>query len=659
MAQAAEKQESSDIPRNTASHVTASQNAPPNPNQAKRFNHRSWRIDEDTSFWQTYITEAEKFDKEMVDGWNQSLDNLLVFSGLFSAVNTAFIIETYKSLRQDPADEIARMFRLLLKHRNDDYQFSDKELGFAFEGPERPAIRINSIFFASLSCSLLVALGAVQGKDWLTRYNHPGLASKPYSVQAHYRQKKLDGLERWGFRLLVRFLPFLMQLSLALFLAGVTLFLWEISKDVAVVVMGFALAGLLSYLVSFLISVCDPSAPFQTLLSDYSNERVLPFLSSVINSIIPTKDPTTWLETVWLGLSGHPSRKFRPNAGFAGFGRWEKIERIEEAGNSEEEKEIRSAECVGWLFEQAEQADVVLRTINVASLLPPNSILQAFNRRPGLVNRLATRYSSYVEERVWTEWRIAHSHTIITGIALFHILKARLFTGSDEAELSLSKHRIRSLEGCDKVNNHDAGAKQTNSDTEVSSHDSGAKPTNCDRNKSTSRVLEMVICCVEMLLPDSEGADVSAFEECFKYVSHPENFGSPVQIPMGPMQEIPNSTLTDLNVTVIPSGLLLDALISCAIRRIVDEKWGEGWYERYKVKEVLSCLRKELERERPQKLSEEMISHIAILVSVIQLARRPNAEDSEGGIYLEEIRKAWYVVDKRWVADMWQTLNTR
>ncbi|KAG8960058.1 hypothetical protein FRC03_007103, partial [Tulasnella sp. 419] len=112
---AAEKQDSYGVPRN---NTTTSQGSGPllSPNQDKPFseytpgNARSWRIDDDTSFWQTYITEAEKYDKEMVDGWNRSLDNLLVFSGLFSGVNTAFIIETYKLLQQDPAEETARMF---------------------------------------------------------------------------------------------------------------------------------------------------------------------------------------------------------------------------------------------------------------------------------------------------------------------------------------------------------------------------------------------------------------------------------------------------------------------------------------------------------------------------------------------------------------------
>ncbi|KAG8915121.1 hypothetical protein FRC02_004661 [Tulasnella sp. 418] len=73
---------------NTPSHLKST--SPSSQNQEKlellsdsehhSSNLRPWRIDDDMSFWQTYITEAEKFDKEMVDGWNRSLDNLLVFS---------------------------------------------------------------------------------------------------------------------------------------------------------------------------------------------------------------------------------------------------------------------------------------------------------------------------------------------------------------------------------------------------------------------------------------------------------------------------------------------------------------------------------------------------------------------------------------------------
>ncbi|KAG8941503.1 hypothetical protein FRC03_004411, partial [Tulasnella sp. 419] len=566
-------------------------------------NLRSWRIDDDMSFWQTYITEAEKFDKEMVDGWNRSLDNLLVFSGLFSGVNTAFIIETYKLLQQDPAEETARMFRLLLKHRNDDYQFSDEELGFTFGGPEKPAIRINSIFFASLSCSLLVALGAVQGKDWLTHYDHHGLASKPHSAQARNRQKKLDGLKRWKFRLLISFLPLLMQISLALFLGGVIVFLWEISSDVAAVVMGFALAGFLGYLVSLFIAIRHPSSPFQTPLSLYLYEPVDVFLNTLRRIMTPRNDSTGKTTVLGKLRSRMDSRYFSPVAQFTGIiGHrvskclvWvkKKLAPIENAGELGMEHNMTSAGCVGWLFEQAEQPEVVLRTLSVASLLPPHHVLEAFNGRPGLLERLATLYSSYVEQRVGKQRSIPNpKETVITSIALFHILKPHLRPNSAKVELALPKHRIRSHKDC-------------------ISDAPGVK------DQDLFKVFAIVICCIEMILPDSEGADASAFKECFKYISEPKKFGLPVTLSI-PAPSISNTTLTHLNLTVFPSGLLLDAVIASAVRHIRDDSWRADWYRYYDIPDLLKTLKNVLSDDP----SEETISHTAIVMAAVQLARR-------------------------------------
>ncbi|CAE6365037.1 unnamed protein product [Rhizoctonia solani] len=39
--------------------------------------------------WKVYVQETDKWDRELVDGWNKSLDVILVFAALFSAVSTS------------------------------------------------------------------------------------------------------------------------------------------------------------------------------------------------------------------------------------------------------------------------------------------------------------------------------------------------------------------------------------------------------------------------------------------------------------------------------------------------------------------------------------------------------------------------------------------
>ncbi|KAK0231760.1 hypothetical protein EDD85DRAFT_775554, partial [Armillaria nabsnona] len=49
--------------------------------------------------WRTYLEECGAFDIEMLEGWRDGLDVLLVFAGLFSAVVTTFVIQTSQNLQ--------------------------------------------------------------------------------------------------------------------------------------------------------------------------------------------------------------------------------------------------------------------------------------------------------------------------------------------------------------------------------------------------------------------------------------------------------------------------------------------------------------------------------------------------------------------------------
>ncbi|KAG8678360.1 hypothetical protein FRC09_019900, partial [Ceratobasidium sp. 395] len=71
----------------------------------------------DSRIWPAYVKEAEMWDEEMVDGWNRSLDVMLIFTALFSAVSTTFVVESFKSLQPDPsqtsADALLEITQLL------------------------------------------------------------------------------------------------------------------------------------------------------------------------------------------------------------------------------------------------------------------------------------------------------------------------------------------------------------------------------------------------------------------------------------------------------------------------------------------------------------------------------------------------------------------
>ncbi|KAJ7485883.1 hypothetical protein FB451DRAFT_1392607 [Mycena latifolia] len=48
--------------------------------------------------WAVSISEAEKYDKSLVESWKSDMEGMLILAGLFSASFTAFIVESYKTL---------------------------------------------------------------------------------------------------------------------------------------------------------------------------------------------------------------------------------------------------------------------------------------------------------------------------------------------------------------------------------------------------------------------------------------------------------------------------------------------------------------------------------------------------------------------------------
>ncbi|THU78125.1 hypothetical protein K435DRAFT_594984, partial [Dendrothele bispora CBS 962.96] len=54
--------------------------------------------------WQTYLDQAQNYDKLLLEGWKGDMDGMLLFSALYSAILTALIIESYQKLQEDPAD---------------------------------------------------------------------------------------------------------------------------------------------------------------------------------------------------------------------------------------------------------------------------------------------------------------------------------------------------------------------------------------------------------------------------------------------------------------------------------------------------------------------------------------------------------------------------
>ncbi|KAF9552344.1 hypothetical protein CPC08DRAFT_647016, partial [Agrocybe pediades] len=96
-------------------------------------------------------------DKIQCDAWKEEVQNLLIFAGLFSAVVTAFAIESYKLLQPDPDDNmfnvVAHIAVRLDNPTSSSLGIFSNQAAPPFS-PSPSAIRVNIFWFLSLVLSL-------------------------------------------------------------------------------------------------------------------------------------------------------------------------------------------------------------------------------------------------------------------------------------------------------------------------------------------------------------------------------------------------------------------------------------------------------------------------------------------------------------------------
>ncbi|KAK0479950.1 hypothetical protein EDD18DRAFT_1086245, partial [Armillaria luteobubalina] len=176
--------------------------------------------------WRTCLEESAASDGEMVEGWRDGLDVLLVFAGLFSAVVTTFVAQTSQSLQVNYSQVTTLLLIELINVQRSTSNGSlvnnipHTDLTFS---PSTSDSWVNGLWFTSLSLSLSAALFAVLTKQWIHQYM--SVPSRSSRDRCHVRQFRYMGLEQWGVGLIIGLLPVLLGASLGVFLVGLVLFI--------------------------------------------------------------------------------------------------------------------------------------------------------------------------------------------------------------------------------------------------------------------------------------------------------------------------------------------------------------------------------------------------------------------------------------------------
>ncbi|KAG1745040.1 uncharacterized protein EDB91DRAFT_173492 [Suillus paluster] len=225
--------------------------------------------DDRSRFWGIYKRIAEEHDGEFLERYNGDMDIVLVFSGLFSAISTSFIVAMEYKLSPDPSDTTNALLTQLV-------QIGLGNIAEAGSTPAAPAstfspstsdIRIQTIAYASLSMSLLAAFGAVLGKQWLGYYKSNRYGRGSQEERGKRRQEKFDGIITWYFDGVVQSFPILLQISLLLFGIALSANIWYEQPTIAWVVISTTVFGFLFYSLTVMASLISPACPFQTPIS--------------------------------------------------------------------------------------------------------------------------------------------------------------------------------------------------------------------------------------------------------------------------------------------------------------------------------------------------------------------------------------------------------
>ncbi|CAE6455647.1 unnamed protein product [Rhizoctonia solani] len=238
----------------------------------QEFDEEGKELGPDAQVWKTYVREADQVDEEMVDGWNKSMDVILIFAALFSAISTAFVIESYKSLKPNPPDASSQALLIisqtLMLIANGSQPSSNPPTPDA-ETPVFQAsakdICVNVLWFLSLSLSVAVSLISMLAKEWCLEFMS-GRTGPPGS-QARRRQRRWDGLVKWRMKEVIVMLPSLIHVSLLLFAIGLCVFLWDVHYGVAIPVVVITTISAGAYFACTIVPLLYDFCPYGTVLS--------------------------------------------------------------------------------------------------------------------------------------------------------------------------------------------------------------------------------------------------------------------------------------------------------------------------------------------------------------------------------------------------------
>ncbi|KAJ8096087.1 hypothetical protein PM082_022660 [Marasmius tenuissimus] len=187
--------------------------------------------------WEVIMKEVNSLDEGLIGGWKEDIDTLLVFAGLFSAVVTAFTVESYQWLDEAPEDATVALLKQIFQKMANETVLPSPPFRVS-----PSVVRINVLWFSSLMIALVDALFALLCKQWLREHRRHTHTRTPQEALA-LNWLRSQSLKKWHVPTILAFLPVLLEIALFLFLAGLIELLrarHQVPFAIAVTVIAFA-----------------------------------------------------------------------------------------------------------------------------------------------------------------------------------------------------------------------------------------------------------------------------------------------------------------------------------------------------------------------------------------------------------------------------------
>ncbi|KAJ7644724.1 hypothetical protein FB45DRAFT_299063, partial [Roridomyces roridus] len=220
--------------------------------------------------WSVYISEAERYDKSLLESWTNDMEGILIFAGLFSATLTAFIVESYPTLVPDPADATVQLLaqisqQLAAAANGSTFQMPVPEPPF---NPSAASLACNTFWFISLGFSLSCALIATLVEQWARDFLHKANMRPAPSIRARIFSFLYHGLKEFSMHRVVDIIPLLLHMSLLFFFAGLVAFLIPINIPMAAVAAFILACITLVYSALTILPLRYLNCPYRTPLSE-------------------------------------------------------------------------------------------------------------------------------------------------------------------------------------------------------------------------------------------------------------------------------------------------------------------------------------------------------------------------------------------------------